>query len=615
MFSIPMDYVENIPRPVLMYFGYFNNLDYKKSALLYERVIKQRDVLPELFQSYRRHIEEFMLEQLMLKRNNEKLAFIYNTMLSLNIITPEIAKAISGIIFDCELYCKNKKIKSVSVIHRHLNREKIYPIIDNKAYINVYTNDYAITFLDNEGNRYLESIDYSIKNLMDEAFYVKKCFELLTESIDIKFNIAQNLIDSNNIMDNHLNLILELINEDNMKEKYKVNLRNTMIKYCYDHYDDDNLIEYITALDFEQIESFQRSKAIEYLIMKGLYDKAYDEIIKYGYEKIGVKQLVKLASRLIYLHEFEEDKIILSVSSYVFSCKKYDEIILKYLIEYFSGSANKMRDIWIAAYKFDIDSYELSERLILQVLFTNTYLEEIDDIFEYYYLKGSRFNLAQAFLTYNAYNYLVIDKKIGNKIFEYIGREQQNEGLQNDTCKLAMLKYFSTYKTLSTKDEEYVNRTIKEFINKKMYFKFYEQFSEKILKPYCYEGKHMVEYRTNINKNVFIHYIQEDLAGDGEYRIEEMEQTYPGIYNKMFTIFYGEKVQYYITEDNNTDNLVKNNIIVKNEMDLYSTQSRYNMLNDMSVAFTMHDNETLLELMNKYAVYSQAVDKLFVTIQ
>lgn len=611
MYSISMNYEENIPRPVLMYFGYYNNLDYKKSALLYERVIKQRDVLPELFQSYRRFIEEFMLEQLMLKRNNEKLAFIYDTMLSLNNITPDIAKAISGIIFGCELYCNNSKIKSVSVIHKHLNREKIYPIIEGKAYINIYTRDYAITFLDSEGNRYLLSVDYQIKNLMDEAFYVRKCYELLVESIDIKFNMCQNLIDSNNVTDKQLNLLLELICEPNIKENYKINIRSTIINYCYDHYDDDNLTEYVTTLDMHLIDNVQRSKAIEYLIMKGLYDKAYDAMSEYGFEEIGIKQLVKLASRLIYLRDFETDEMLLSMSMHVFQSKKYDEIILKYLVENFSGSTNEMRNIWNAAYKFDIDSYEISERLLLQVLFTNAYVEEIDDIFEYYYIKGSRFHIAQAFLTYRSYNYLLFDKQLGKKMFNYIGREQQNEGLLNDTCKLAMLKYYSNFEDLSAKDEEYVNKTINEFMNKRMYFKFYEQFGEKILKPYCYEGKYMVEYKTEMNKDVFIHYIQENLIGDQGYHIEEMKQTYPGIYSKIFTLFYGEEIQYYITEAANTENLVKNNIIVKNEMDLNNVSSRYNLLNDMTVAIQMKDDKTLLELMEKYAINSQAVEKLF----
>ncbi|RDY32349.1 DUF5717 family protein [Lachnotalea glycerini] len=614
MYAIPMHNTENIPKPVLMYFGYYNNLEYKKSALLYERVIKQRDVYPELFQSYRRHIEEFMLEQLMLKRNNEQLAFIYDTMLSLNQMTKEIANKISGILFGCELYCKNPNIKSVLVVHKHLKTEKIYPVIDNTAYINLYTKEYEIALLDREGNRYLNSIEYELKNLIDEAYYIKRCYELDTEDINIKFNICQNLVASSNITDKCLEIISELIDESFIKDSYKNYLRSIVIQYCYDHYEDDNLTIYMKDMNLACVAGFQRSKAIEYLIMKGFYEKAYEEIQKYGCEQIKVKQLVKLISRLIDINDYEENAILLSMCVYVFQARKYDDTILNYLVQYFNGTSNKMKDIWIAAFKFDLDAYELSERLILQVLFTNEYIEEIDKIFEYYYIKGARFQIEKAFLTYYAYRYLVFNKTVGDKIFEYIAKEQQNEDLQNDTCKLALLKHFAQDSVLTEKNKEYVMKTLQEFMHRKMYFKFYNQFEKQILETCCYEGQYIVEYQADSNNKVQIHYFREDLKGEGEYKIEEMKQIYPGIYSKQFTAFYGERIQYYMTEENNTDHLVKNHVIVKNEMDLCSTQSRYNMLNDMSVAMQLNDDQTLLELMKRYAYNSQTVELLFKSI-
>ena len=52
----------------------------------------------------------------------------------------------------------------------------------------------------------------------------------------------------------------------------------------------------------------------------------------------------------------------------------------------------------------------------------------------------------------------------------------------------------------------------------------------------------------------------------------------------------------------------------KNEIDLNNAQSRYDLLNDMTVAFEVQDDKTLLELMKKYAVSSDAVEKLFKSI-
>lgn len=613
MYSIPMNFNETIPKSVLMYFGYHNNLDYKKSALLYERVIKQRDIYPEIFQNYRRSIEEFMLEQLMLKRNNEKLAFIYDTMLSLNSITQELANAISEIIFGYELYCENPKIKSVSVVHKHLKQEMIYPIINGKAYIQLFTKDYAISFLDQEGNRYVFSISYQIKNLMDEAFYIKKCYDFDVKNKNIRFNISQSLISSNLITESDLNNLTEILLDKEINDSYKVYLRGTIIGFCYEH-EDESLIEYVTSLDLTQVDCLQRSKVIEYFILNGMHERAFKEVCTYGYQHIALKHLIKLVSRLVDQFNFEKNEVLLDLAIHVFNEKKYDDNILKYLILYFNGSINKMRDIWKAAYRFDVDAYDLAERIILQVLFTNEYIDETDTIFEYYYKKGSKSQIAKAFLTYHAFLFLVSDQKIGRKIFEFIKREQYVEGILNDTCRLAMLKHYSGYTNLSVEDKEYVQNGLREFMNRKIYFKFYDEFDAEILEPFCYEGKYLVEYKSDTNEDVYIHYIHEDMSGNGEYKVEKMQQSYTGIYHKIFTVFYGEVVQYYITEKNNSKDLVKNDIILKNDMNLKNSNTRYNMLNDMSVALQLNDDATLLELMNKYAQNSQVVELLFKSI-
>lgn len=613
MYAIPMDYNETIPKSVLMYFGYHNSLDYKKSALLYERVIKQRDIYPVIFLNYKRSIEEFMLEQLMLKRNNEKLAFIYDTMLSLNSITVELANAISEIIFGYELYCENPRIKSVSVVHMHLKQEKVYPIVNGKAYIQLYTKDYAISFLDQEENRYIFAVSYQLKSLMDEAFYIKKCYEFDVKNKNIRFNICQNLISSNLITESDLNNLSEILLEDEIKDSYKVYLRGTIIGFCYEH-DEDGFIDFVSNLDLIQVDCFQRSRVLEYFIINGMYERAFKEVCIYGYQDISLKLLIKLTSRLVEYYQFEKNEVLLDLAIHVFKEKKYDDYILKYLILFYHGSINKMRDIWKAANRFDVDAYDLSERIILHVLFTNEYIEEIDDIFEYYYKQGSKSQIAKAFLTYHAFLFLVTDRKIGRKIFEFIKREQYVEGVLNDTCKLAMLKQYSKYHKLSIEEKEYVQNGLKEFMNRNMYFKFYEDFDSEILEPYCYEGRYLVEYKSDTNEEVYIHYFHEDMSGNGEYKVEKMQQSYTGIYHKTFTVFYGEIVQYYITETNNQKDLVKNDIIIKNDMNLKNSNSRYNMLNDMSVALQLHDDTTLLELMNKYAQNSQLVEQLFKSI-
>lgn len=613
MYSIPMDFDEMIPRAVLMYFIYFNNLDYKKTAFLYECVIKQRDTAPELFQSYRRYIDQFMLDQLMQKHINTKLAFIYETMLSLNVITPKLAQAISGIVFNYQLICRDKRIKSVIVVNSYLKDERIYSLSDGRAYINIYTDDYAIALLDSKGNRYSVSVDYELKNLMDEAFYVKKCYELEADSIEIKLRMCEQLIAGNNLENEHIRMLAELIGSDSIRESYKSELRKSIIKYCFDNYDDDELVKYILNIEIEKLEEFQRCKAIEYLIIKGLYNEAYERVKVYGYEAIELKKLVKLTSRVISYSDFEEDKVLLSMCAYAFNARKYDEAILKYLVSFYTGDLSIMENIYSAAIRFEIDAYELAERILLQSIYTNAFNAMTEDIFSYYNKIGSRFGISDAYTVYNAYDYFVNDNTKGAQIFEYIFREYLNGSRLSDICKIAMLKYLSLKNEYTDNEQEYIDRTLNELIDRKIYFKFYENFNDDITGAFCCEGKRIVEYRSGSGKHILIHYIIENLEGETScYEIEELEEVYEGIYIKLFTLFYGEKVSYYITEETKDNNILadKGEIVIS-ELDINNLESRYGMLNDMLVCINMHDNKTLHEIMKKYALNSFAAENMF----
>lgn len=613
MYSIPMDFEEEIPRAVLMYFIYFNNLDYKKTAFLYECVIKQRDTAPELFQSYRRYIDQFMLDQLLQKHINTKLAFIYETMLSLNVITPKLAQAISGIVFNYQLICRDKRIKSVIVVNSYLKDERIYPLSDGRAYINIYTDDYAIALLDSKGNRYTVSVDYELKNLMDEAFYVKKCYELDADSIEIKLRMCEQLIAGNKLENEHIRMLAELIRSELIRESYKSELRKSIIKYCFDNYEDDELTKYILNIDIEKLEEFQRCKAIEYLIIKGMYNEAYEWAKVYGYEAIELKKLVKLTSRIIYYTDYEEDKILLSMCIHAFNAKKYDEVILKYLVAFYTGALNIMENIYAAAMRFELDAYELAERILLQSIFTNAFNAKTEGIFSYYNKIGSRFGISDAYTVYNAYDYFINDNVKGEQIFDYIFREYLNGSSISDICKIAMLKHLASKDEYSNAEQEYIDKTLNELINRKIYFKFYENFNADILEAFCYEGKRAVEYRTGSGKRILIHYIIEDLEGEtSQYEIEELNEVYDGIYVKLFTLFYGEKVNYYITEETEESNvLADKGEIVISELDINSPESRYEMLNEMLICINMHDNKTLHETMKKYALNSLAAESMF----
>lgn len=63
---------------------------------------------------------------------------------------------------------------------------------------------------------------------------------------------------------------------------------------------------------------------------------------------------------------------------------KYDEVILKYLMEYRFGPVDELISVWKSAQGFEMDTYELEEKLLGLLMFTSDYRKEGEKILEDY---------------------------------------------------------------------------------------------------------------------------------------------------------------------------------------------------------------------------------------
>ena len=80
-----------------------------------------------------------------------------------------------------------------------------------------------------------------------------------------------------------------------------------------------------------------------------------------------------------------------------------------------------------------------------------------------------------------------------------------------------------------------------------MNFSFYKRLDRRLVQKYHLYDKIYVEHRTNQKKHVVLHYSRDE---DGEQFHEvDMPNVYAGIFVETFVVFFGEEIQYYITEE------------------------------------------------------------------
>ena len=613
MLSIPLSYGELLPKPVMMYFTYNNNLDYIRTAYLYSNILHHEDEIPEMARSYERLMQQFAKEQVMLEHMNRNLAYVYSKVLTQELISADMAPHLAKMLFAREVADVQPEIKQVSVVYSQLIGEFSYPVVDGMAYPQIYGKDYEIFLQDEDMNRSVLPEGSDVK-LMEEEPFIYSVREFVTNNIGFCLYLCEGKRHYVVIDERNAEFCRVLVESPLVQEDYKREIRLMLLHYYYDHDDTTNLDELMLAVDTGVLCAKDRAELVEYLVRRGMYEEGYHIVDEYGMEHISPKTCVKLCSYKIIHQDDVLDEKLLAMCYQAFCANKYDIVTLTYLTEHFRGLTKEMRNIWKAARMFDVDAYYLEERMLIQMLYTGTTVGEKEEIFEAYLHAGSNTAVEMAYLSFNAYEYFVRDRMIEDKIFDYLLQNYCRGENLNDACRLALLKHYA--EDGYSKDEktnEMIATFIKEFIHKNMYFKFFMEFADVVPELFMFADKTIIEYKANPQSRVILHYVlegQEEV--EDTYKKEEMRNMYGGIYTKEFILFFGENLQYYITERNGEkEKLTESNSVSIADVISDNDETRFDMLNDMMVAQTLQDEDSMLKLMSKYAQTDYVVNQVF----
>lgn len=613
MYSIPLSYNEALPKQIFMYFGYSNELDYVRMAFLYANLIAHKNELPELYSQNRDQILIFASLQIDKEHINRYLAAIYKDVLYAELIKPDMASHLSKIIFANELFVHEEDVVRVIVLDEEFVEEEAYEIEDRFAYPSVYSEDCTIFLEKKDGERVLLDKTRLLK-LMNESLYVPMIKDYVNNNLKFTAYMVEGKRHYVVVNDSNAEMCRELVDSSKVRESYKRDIRLTLLHYYYDTDQLSTLDEYLYSIDAKVLDAKDRAELINFYVRRNMYEEAYELMTIYGTEEVSAKTCVKVCSQITAAKDMIPDPMLVKLCYYAFKKGKHDTQTLKYLTENFDGLTKELRDLWKAAVQFDIDCYSLTEKLILQMLYTRTTVGEKEEIFEYYLGLGASTKVEIAYLSYMAFDYFAKERLTDDSVFEHLVDNYRLGEKLNDACKLALLKYYAEEKTeYSERIKDMIITFLKEYMHRNMYFKFFSSYVHLIPELSAFEDKAIIEYRTNPANKVIIHYILEDAdSTEDTYKTEEMRNMFGGVFSKEFVLFFGENLQYYITEEKgNTEQLTISDSVSISESADIENESRYSMLNDMVVSKTLQDDETLIKLMEEYVEADLFATQLF----
>ena len=606
--TMDISYQRELPRTLLMYFAYNDNtLGDARKAFVYASVIANKTKSPGTYENYREAMERFALRKADSDAMDENYATVYQEFLFAP-ETKEEAQKVSTRLFTYRLYCDDPKIHQVIIRHSQLNQEEIYPCVQGIAYPRIYTEDAVILFQDDRQRRYVSTVHYNLKKLNDEEQVLDRFLELGAEDPGLLLHYCEKTeMDSHN-----LTYFQKLAECSGCTGEYRDSVRKNILDYYAEHMQGENLDHYLEQMDYRKYVKVDRTTLLKVLISRRMFRQAMGIVEEYGYEGLDLGCLLKLTSRMILKSNMAEDDELIALASEVYRHGKYDEVILKYLMLHRFGPVDEMLSIWKSAVGFEMDTYDLEERILGLLMFTSDFRKEGETVLESYVKQSGKERIIGAYLNQVAYGIFVKEYPMSRFIRERLECGFVNHWPLNLVCRLALLMDLSKEKHQKPELIQIEKKILDECARNHLIFGFFRRIQPELLSPYQLDDKTFVECHGEQGDKITLFYrLDTGLGSTTDYKSEPARDIYQGICVRTFTLFYGETLHYYfqIEHEGKIRTTPERTVTMKK---IEGAQgSKYQLLNQMISARKLDKGQEVSRDLGRYLRQEQYVKEMF----
>lgn len=601
-----------LPEQVLLYFLYHDTLTAGQRVFLYKNIICYGDKKSEVYEKYKESIEKYTVDSLLKRRISPEHAYLYEHVLYPQIFTKEMAEAMADLMFLRKLTCTDVRIKAVEVSYEQLKEAVRIPLKKHQAYIPVYSPSAMITLVDELGNLYRNTVSYKLEKLLDEKKYLDICKKHVKNHPGLLMHLCGKKAEVLKITGETEEFYRQIPETLGFAESYRNLVLIKLMEYASENNTMDELPASWFQADGKLMTRDQRGKMITFFVKRGEYEKAFLWIENYGAIFVSAHTILKILTALSD-HELAEKELYYRLCYGCFQNGQMNYTSLKYLADSFLGTCAQMAEVWKQAKAFGVETYELEERILVQMMFTGTELADHFDIYLSYNQRGPREYLQKAYLTYMSREAFVKNKTLDNRFYFLLEEELLEKQGYAEICLLAYLKYLSEKQSLSVKQKKASAAYLKDFFAKNCYFAFMQEFGRTITEALVLEDKLFVEYYAPATSEVILHYIiEKENAGKLRYTSSKMYPAYGGVYSKAFTMFEGEKITYFITEKREDGKEITTSPVTRQkETGLLDSGTKYGRLGSMRELLKNDKESELREEMQQYRFLEMAAEQLF----
>ncbi len=617
LYSLPEDYGKLMPEEVLRYFSYDHNLDEDSRAVLYANMIRYMDKESRLYQDYQKAMGAFAAEQVLKARIDRNLAVIYDAMIYPDMVDQPVARILPSILNSCRIACADRRMRNVVVCYEELTDEGVYPIRGGVAYVPVYFEGSRLLFEDAYGNRYAD-VEHEETPVMERPELQKRCFEAYPEHAMLLLGACREAGEKEDPAEEDIQVMDRAMTRLKLHPLYMRKLTGRIIRYYLKKQsegagDPEQVSRKpLFSANKEVLTNQQRGEMCQALIGCGYFREAYGMIRRY-FCGVPAGKLGCLCSRMILDELFDEDEMLLKLAYRAFEEGEADSVVLDYLCEHYNGSTDQMYRLLLRGVEEQVETYDLEERLLAQMLFTDQ-TERIDRVFALYKeRKKTAESVVRAYYTMKSAEYFMEGKPAGEDVFRYLEdlfRGAPEKEKFSTIYLLALTKYYAGLGHLEERQKELCQTAVDILLSEGMVFAHFKPLAAHVRIPGDITDKVILQYisrkDSRVDLQVRIRPQEERFCG------EDMKRMYQGIFVKQKVLFEGETMEYRIYEyEEDAPVLKAEGSLVCDRSVSEGEDSRFRLLNEMGVYLNQRDEAGLKGAMEEYVKKTAVAEGLF----
>ncbi len=609
MYSLDRDIEEELDQSVLMYYVYNSKLNDRKLAWLYANIVLHKESNPIVYENYREKLRLFTLQQMREGKAGRIISVLYNDALSDEKAASQYMEYLYKVIFRCEVKCDNPLMKYICVSHKELDEELIVPLINGEAQVDICTEDAVVMMLDSLGNRYFPGEELSWERYLSDDSLLMLAYQSGREREKLLPALAEKARKMRRFDQTSIDIRKQIISMRGVNEVTRDIYLAELVLYFYDHSQDEISDEDLKKLDYRLLEPVRLGKFIGLLIIREQYRLAYKMMNECGIEEVDIKLLEKFVLSREPAELNKKDKTLLDIMYRLYLDGRRHEKILVYLVNFYNGLTSDLFDIWQEAVAAKCATSDFDERLLVQILFTESYLAYGEQVYVHYHRRSKNRVLTKAYFNYLAYKYLISDVPMTTVSMENMKKDAYYEN--NDIVVMALLKQYANAGELTAEEQEFVKNRLEILNSKGMILPCFMNFARYFRLPEDMDDKIYIEYRSNPSHRITLHLATRQ-EGKRVVREEPMRNVCYGIFIKELVLFAQETVEYVITdEDGDNVSGTERQVLTGKSDPLSKSKSRFARINAIINARNMHDKSTAVSLLNDYVKNEFAISQLF----